>query len=403
MSTLNSMRARRIIDTVGQNGIPPSYGFQFFTAGLDQYLSIIDDEYLSSFIKSGGSAFKIVVGVYGGGKTHFLYCVRDLAWKNNFLVSYVSLRPGESPFHKLELVYRAIVRGLEPPLTEDELYSGYEQGITNFIRRWYQDVYDEFSSKGLTGDSLNEELVNYIEQIAGIESISFTNAIKTAFKGILQKQEEEYMDICQWLNGEGFDRKKHSKHGILQRIDKTTAFSMIRSLSQWIKQIGFSGLIILLDEAERIPSLSTTQRELHLSNMRELIDECGQANFQGVMIFYAVPDESFLEGRTQMYEALRQRVATTFETLNPIGVKIELEKIIGEPHEFLCEVGKKLSDIYQKAYDYKFNGASLEETIELVAKTSYEERFGDIGYKRLFVQNTIKAFNYLRLTGKSPT
>jgi hypothetical protein len=134
MNELKPQVARRIIDTVGANGIPPQYGFQFFTAGLEPYLSVIEEEYLASFIKQGGSAFKMVVGVYGGGKTHFLYCVRDIAWNHNFAVSYVSLSPGESPFHKLELVYSAIVRNIVAPLTADELLSGYEPGIGAFLR-----------------------------------------------------------------------------------------------------------------------------------------------------------------------------------------------------------------------------------------------------------------------------
>ena len=103
MSELSPSIARNIIERVGSSGQPPEYGFQFFSSGLDPYLSAIDTEYLSSFIKDGGSVFKMVVGTYGGGKTHFLYCVRDIAWKHNFVVSYVSLKPEECPFHKLEL------------------------------------------------------------------------------------------------------------------------------------------------------------------------------------------------------------------------------------------------------------------------------------------------------------
>ena len=42
--------------------------------------------------------------------------------------------------------------------------------------------------------------------------------------------------------------------------------------------------------------------------------------------YSTVPDESFLEGRTNVYEALNQRLATVFENeLNPTGVKIDLE------------------------------------------------------------------------------
>lgn len=168
MNGLEPITARRIIEIVGANGIPPEYGFQFFTAGLDPYLSVIEDEYLSSFIRQGGSAFKMVVGIYGGGKTHFLYYVRDFAWKHNFVVSYVSLSPGESPFHRLELVYRAIVHGITPPLAPEELLSEYEQGIVSFLHAWFSQKYQEFRSKGLSGNTLREELLNDVERIQGI-------------------------------------------------------------------------------------------------------------------------------------------------------------------------------------------------------------------------------------------
>jgi len=161
MNELRPDIARRIVETVGANGIPPEYGFQFFTAGLQPYLAVMDEEYLSSFIKQGGSAFKIVVGVYGGGKTHFLYSVRDLAWRYNFVVSYVSLSPDESPFHRLDRVYKAIVGGMMPPLTTDEMLSGYEQGIVSFLRAWYSQQFQEFTNKGLSGEELYEELGEY--------------------------------------------------------------------------------------------------------------------------------------------------------------------------------------------------------------------------------------------------
>ncbi|HGE71295.1 TPA: hypothetical protein ENX78_10700 [Candidatus Poribacteria bacterium] len=403
MNELSQNIARRIIDIVGANGIPPEYGFQFFTTGLDPYLTIIEKEYLSSFIKDGGSAFKMVVGIYGGGKTHFLYCVRDLAWRNNFAVSYVRLSPNESPFHRLEQVYKAIVKGITPSLTAEELLSGYEQGIISFLRTWYSQKFQEFKSKGLSEDSLHEELLNYIENIEGIESISFVKAVKAAFRALMNHQEDEFDKICQWLSGEGYDRRTHERHGILQRIDRTTAFTMLRSLVQWIRQIGYSGLVVLLDEAERVPSLSTRQKEQHLSNLREVIDECGHTNFQGVMIFYAVPNENFLEGRTQIYEALRQRLSTVFDKLNPSGVKIELEKVVIEHISFLSEVGYKLAEVYKTAHNHHFDETALEKTIRIVAEAAYEQHFGDIGYKRLFVQKLIQGFHFLRQEGIPPS
>ena len=79
MDDLTKRVAREIIERVGGPGEPPDYGFQYFSAGLGLYLGVIEDEYLRDFIREGGSSFKMVVGPYGGGKTHLLYSVRELA------------------------------------------------------------------------------------------------------------------------------------------------------------------------------------------------------------------------------------------------------------------------------------------------------------------------------------
>jgi hypothetical protein len=402
MSELSQNAARMMIERLGGPGQPPEYGLRYITAGLDPYLSVLDEEYLKTFIPAGGSAFKMVVGIYGGGKTHFLYCVRDLAWSHGFAVSYVGLTPGESPFHQLELVYKAIVRGIMPPVTQDELLRGYETGIASFLRAWYAQVLWKYRKQGLPQEQVRDELLGELARLSGIESLSFASAVKAAFRALMDQQDEEFISVCQWLSGEGYDRRAHARHGILQRIDRTTAFTMLRSLVQWVRQVGYSGLVVLLDEAERVASLSAKQTELHLSNLREIIDECGHTNFQRVMILYAVPDRGFLNGKTQVYEALKQRVSTIFDLMNPAGVQIELERVITEPLIFLAEVGGKLARVYEIGYAHKFAPAALEETVRVVAENAYAERFSDIGYKRLFVQALVPALNVLRHTGVLP-
>ncbi|UYZ39803.1 MAG: ATP-binding protein [Candidatus Methanospirare jalkutatii] len=399
---LDSNTARKIIEIVGGQGNPPEYGFQYFTAGLDIYLNTIDEEYLRSFIRDGGSAFKMVIGAYGGGKTHFLYCIREIAWKYDYITSYITLSPEQTPFHKLEQVYRAIVANLVYRQTPEELLSGYDRGIEAVIKKWYNEKYQELSAK-LTGDAVSRELNTYASSLGPYESISFRNAVKEAFIALSERREEDFTLIMQWLKGENPPKNMLKGFKIFEKIDKSTAFKMIRSLVQWIQEIGYSGLIVLMDEAEQTPSMSSKQKSLLLNNLRELIDECGHANFKNTMWFYAVPDENFLEGRSQIYEALRQRVSTIFDTeINPNGVKIYLENIPIEPVELLQEIGKKLAEIYEIAYSVKFDTNALKETIRNIAEAAYERKL-EIGYKRLFVQNIIKAFHKLRRTGEVVT
>lgn len=390
-----------------QLGQPPETGFQYFTAGLNPYLTILEREYFSSYLRNGGSSFKLVVGTYGGGKTHFLYCVRELAWKHNFAVSYVNLSNEASPFYELDLVYATIVKGIMPPLTPEELISGYEKGLDSFIKAWVATKQTELTGKGCSSDTLREELLASVQSLSGIESTSFHNAVCAAFRAVVDKKDEEFRTACQWLKGEGYNRKAHQKFGILQKIDKTTAFSMIRSLLQWVRQIGYSGLAILFDEATMPAGVTTKQRERHLSNLREVIDECGHTNIRGAIIFYAVPDLLFLDGKTVTYEALNQRLDNVFERLNPTGVKIELDKVLGNTEEeaipFLTEVGSKLAGVYARAKDHEFDGVVVDKMINDIAVAVFKKRYADISYRRAFVEKAITGLSHLHHAGTPPS
>lgn len=401
-TSLSSALARQIIQALGGSGTPPEYGLEHFSVGLAPYLDVIDDEYLDGYIKDGGANFKMVVGIYGGGKTHFLYCLRDRAWQHSYAVSYVSLKSsGESPFHALDLVYKAIVAGIGAT-PQGGAQPSHERGIRAFLKSWYGERLAQYRSGGMSVDRSRQAVAEDIQQIEA-PNLSFRNAIRHALDAYHNDRQEAFDTICQWLQGEGFDSKTLRSYSITQKIDRTTAFQMIRSLGQIVRALGYQGLVVLLDEAERIPSLSTRNREQHLSNLREIIDECGQSSFEGMLLVYAVPDENFLQGRTQIYEALTQRLNTVFSTLNPTGVKIMLERTINDHISFLQTVGEKLAEVYSVAYNVSLDPVLVEQTVADVAEWAEEQRFSDEGYKRLFVQNMIKALHFLRHEGRKPS
>ncbi len=389
--------ARQIVETLGSHGTPPEWGFQLFTAGLGDYLDIVEEDYLKTFVAHGGSAFKMIVGAYGGGKTHFLYNVREKAWKNGYVVSYVSLRHDESPFHRMDRVYRAIALSLTAPLSPEELLEGSEKGLGAFLKNWLVRAREKLQQAGLPDEKLAEALQDEARTaVADLEGSHYAAALRHAFLALAAGADDDFEVILQWLTADGYDRHIHHPFGILRPLDRAVAFSAIRSLVQWVRNLGYRGLVILLDEAEQIPSMSSKQKEVMLSNLRELIDECGQTSFRNVMIFYAVPGEQFLDGQANVYEALKQRVHSVFDFYNPSGVKVYLDRIGTAPLPFLQEVGLKLAGVFARAFGVDFAPDRLAEAVRLCAEEAYEQRFGDIGYKRLFVQGAIRAFHYLR-------
>lgn len=434
--------ARQIIETVGSHGIPPRLGFETFTVGLDPYLTVIDQDYLSSFIRDGGASFKLVIGAYGGGKTHFLYSVNNLASGRGFVASYVTLSHEENPFHQMERVYSAVIRGLQLPsggkkntpatrhstapgeseagggeskqtetsgehrrpgrprktISPDTSRSGENSGLDHLLRRQVAQWSEQLVAKGLSGAELQEAILEQaVLSTTDLESLGFATAIKEAVAALLMNRDPDYQVILQWLLAIGYERNIHRQFGLLYPVDRSQALTSLRSLTKWIRQLGYPGLVILFDEAEQIPSLSGKQRDIMLSNLRELIDECGHGSLRGTMIFYAVPDETAFEGRTNVYEALKQRLSTIFDFLNPTGVRIRLEDLGIHPKLLLEQIGVKLAAIYRTAYATSFHDEDVHKAAKLLAEAAYDQRFGDVGYKRLFVQTMVRALHTLRI------
>jgi len=394
--------AKAILSKLGSTGTPPEFGIETFSVGLDHYLKVLESEYLQGILKYNLSSFKLVVGNYGGGKTHFLYSVRNLAFRNNYAVAYATLSPTECPFDRLELVYRQIVSNLMPPMNEEDLSKPWEKGIEPLLRHWYHKIRVQGSEVGGQGTgevgqgTLN--LRDYVSSLKGTESSSFLNAVKAAFNALVAEDEDAFASVVQWLKGEEIGQDIRAYYRISERVDKTTAFRMLRSLIQWIHGIGYSGLILLFDEAERGMSISSTRdRRRALDNLRQLVDECGNSRLPGAMFFYAVPDENLLlDGTGGVYEALKQRLRSAFAEMNPVGVKIDLEKLDLEPMEFLRALGLKLLNLFESAYVFELPKNEAQKALDLLGSLALSSFAYDVSYRRLFVVGAIEAFHKLR-------
>ncbi len=380
--------ARAIINKLGSTGTPPEFGIEAFTVGLERYLKVIEDEYLNGMLKYNLSSFKLITGNYGGGKTHFLYSVRNLAFKHSYCVAYVALNPTECPFDKLELVYKAIALNLSAPQKTDGIAPLVEKGIESVIRRWV----GEWRKKEEKVDRLS----GYLLDLPMTDSTSFFNAVRGAFQSLLAEDFDGFQEAVQWLKGEEVGKEARARFRISERIDKSTAFRMLRSLIQWVHSIGYRGLVLLFDEAERGMSISSSRdKRRALDNLRQLVDECGNSRLPGAMFFYAVPDENlFLEGSGPVYEALKQRLRSVFSETNPVGVKINLEDLGVEPVTFLTQLGMRLKWLFEVAYDA--NLPDVERALATLATVAVKSFVLDVSYRRLFVVAAIEVLHRFR-------
>lgn len=381
-TSLQPELARHIIQRVGESGQPPEQGITHLNVGNDSYLRILDEEYLTRMKHNPrGSSFKLVQGYYGGGKTHFLYCVRDLAWKHGFLTSLVNLSPRECPYDDPVKVYSAVVMNLARPPLDDDFEP--TRGLTNLLK----DLADD--KQTAMGE---EQAMMWIQETAArvsTESHSFRKAAAAFMAAHLQGDTVREAILEPWLLGEPVPQTDTRPMGVFEAIESSTGFKMLRSLSQIISGYGLPGIVLLFDEVDRNLSLTSRKMMAVGDNLRQVIDLCGQARLPSTLFLYAVPPE-FLRNVVPEYPALDQRLKSPVPLCerSPQAAVIDLEHLDLDPIALLTRIGDRLQSIFEKATGWKADTAIQAHNRALIASTMTAYTF-EVSHRRLFVKTYV--------------
>jgi len=413
--TLTQQEAQHIIRKLGESGIPPTRGLEAYTVGMDSILGTLESEYLKGYLRDGGSSFKLVVGEYGSGKSHFLYRLRDIAWANGYVVSRTELSPKECPYDNQLKVYQAVVNNLiyhdpDPNIADT-------QGIEAFLENHFFHTMRMLGiEQMMTSIGLDVRVKMWLETILRfkVESPSYRHAVYFYLQAAAEESEAKKRVIGAWLRGEAVTLRDVREFSITERIDRSVAFKMLRSLSQLVHELGYAGLALLFDEGDRMVSIGSSRTEkVACDNLREVIDRCAGESLPSTLFAYAVPPY-FVTNIAPQYEALSQRISSKvkFSRKNPYSVQISLDQLDYPGEELLRKIGEKLLGVFEQAYDVKLdhelqarNIAQLADTCAALLSTSHRRHFvkslmdmlaeqraeGERLYEQDNVQNVVRA------------
>ncbi|MCZ7669513.1 MAG: ATP-binding protein [Chloroflexi bacterium] len=333
--------ARHIIEILGSFGTPPVRGVQYFNVGNQSLLDALDEFYLSSYLQEGGAAYKMVVGDYGSGKSHFLYCLRDIAWARNFVVAKVDLSPVETPYNDQKKVYEAVAQHIIWH-ESDESFSD-ETGLTRFLEGTLTRIAGGKLSLETLANPLYRGLIDTLEATP-IDSPAYQTAVISYFEALIRDNEERLDSLSRWLMGETTspdDTKILREIGVTGKINKPNAFRMLRSLCQIIRALSYSGLVLLFDEVDRMASVGGKAERMATDTLREVIDRTRE-DLPGAMFVYAVPPQ-FITDTVPKYPALQQRVRAPgqFSRMNHFSPLISLDKLDLDENDLMLAIGEK--------------------------------------------------------------
>lgn len=341
--------AARRDDIVGalRRGTVPSSGLDALAVGIETFAPTLDEELAA--VAAGRGGFKAVRGEYGTGKTFFGRWLQERARARGFAASEVQINETETPLHKLETVYRRLVERLG---TADTGVGAFRGVIDGWFYALEQDVLADESVDASNADELLARTDALMEA-----RLATINKAAPAFSAVLRTYRRAVADgdtmladgLISWLAGQpNVAASVKRAAGIKGDLDHFGATNFIVGLLTILRDSGFAGLVLVLDEVETLQRMRTDTREKGLNALRQWIDEIDAGRYPGLyLVVTGTP--AFFDGPqgVQRLAPLAQRLHVDFGTDrrfdNPRAVQIRLAPF---DHGALLSVGRRVRDIY---------------------------------------------------------
>jgi len=361
---ISSARREDIVSAL-RRGTVPSSGLDALAVGIDTFAPTLDDELES--VSAGRGGFKAVRGEYGTGKTFFGRWLQERARARGFAATEVQINETETPLHRLETVYRRLVEHLG---TADTASGAFRGVIDGWFYALEQDVLADASVDASDAEGLLLRTNALME--ARLGAISKTapafSAVLRTYRRALAAGDGMLADgLISWLAGQpNVAASIKRAAGIKGDLDHFGATNFLVGLLIILRDSGFSGLVMVLDEVETLQRMRTDTREKGLNALRQWIDEIDAGRYPGLyLVITGTP--GFFDGPqgVQRLAPLAQRLHVDFGTDrrfdNPRAVQIRLAAF---DHTSLLAVGRRVRDIYA-------DGRPNEQRLRLVVDDSY--------------------------------
>jgi hypothetical protein len=390
MTTLSVARVTEILDAL-RRGTVPETALDAFAVGLDHLRPTLEAELEQC--AQGRARFKAVRGEYGTGKTFFARWFQTIAKGKGFAASEVQISETETPLHRLETVYRRLTEHLS---TAEEPRGA----LRSIVDAWFYALEEEVvgSAGNLTEaellektNSLMRERLRVVEQTAPA-----FGACLRAYREVMAKGDEDVASgLIAWMSGQpNVSASIKRVAGIKGDIDHYGALGFLQGLLVILRDTGFPGLVLVLDEVETLQRVRGDVREKSLNALRQFMDEIDGGRFPGLYLMIT-GTPAFYDGPqgVQRLQPLAQRLHVDFgkdaRFDNPRAVQIRLRPF---DIEKLAEVGRNVRGIYaqRSAVAERINAVMSDDLIRDLAMKVTGQLGGKVGVApRIFLKKLV--------------
>jgi hypothetical protein len=366
-----------------KSGTVPALGLGALAVGMERYERTIDAEL--DAVASGLSDFKAVRAKYGGGKTFFTRWVCERARSKGFATAEVALHGTATPLYAFESVYRAICRSLSTSATPSGAFAEVLDGWFHAVE---QDVLQDPSVDPKNVADLNrrtDELLSARLASVSKKSDVFPRAL-IAYRHARARELEERKagaakregppqpsseSLLAFLAGDqNADAATKRASSFAGRIDDATARSFLAALLVVLRDSGYKGLVLVLDEIDGLHNARSDLRKRVLEALLRLVNDLDARNLPGLYVLLAGTPSVFDDPRfVPSVPALATRLAVDFSGDPKFDVVSVVQiRLPAFDATKLRDLGVRIRDIFAQ-------GQPNEAHIRAVVNDAYIDHF----------------------------
>lgn len=286
-------------------GVTPKVGIQHIQVGRAPEIEALVKDIEN--IVSGGCAFRLIIGEYGSGKSFFLTVVRSIALEKKLVTLHADL----SPDKRLQAT-GGQARGLYSELMKNISTRGQPNGnaMTSIVERFIGLARSEAKEKDVSVESIISDRLSHLTDLVG--GYDFASVIESYWKGFDTDNESLQISAIRWLRAE-YSTKTEARQdlGVRTIINDSNFYEGLKLMSLFVRQAGFKGLLVNLDEMVNLYKISNTRsRVANYEQILRMYNDCLQGSASSIAFLLGGTPEFLLDPHRGLYsyEALQSRL-----------------------------------------------------------------------------------------------
>ncbi len=347
-------------------GVVPNRGLEHIMVGRkEEATQILKD---LGTVKDGTSLIKFIIGSFGSGKTFLQALIQQVAFSEKFVVGKVDFDANRRLYGsegKSVATYSEMMKNLSIATCPEgnALPIILDQWISEVQTKTMQDK--GYGSVAYDNPQFIKDVEHEIAETATkmdglVGGFDFVRVLMQYFKGFVEDNSHLQRSALRWLRGE-YSTKTEARGdlGVRDIIDDSNYYDYIKVIAQFVRQIGYSGLVVNFDEAINLYKINHPQaRDKNYETILKIFNDTLQGNVVGLYIVFSGTPE-FLEDERRglySYEAIKRRlVLNKFESSEFRDLSQPVIKLTPLKQEELFLLLKNLVAIHGFHYDYEPN------------------------------------------------